>query len=69
VFALSASAALLLASCASMDQDSQPVLLRANRAMGGSDLRTLRYTATGTGGPFSQAHVPGCTGGWFRWRN
>ena len=59
VFTLSASAALLLASCASMEQDGQAVLLRADRAMGGSGLNTLRYTATGTGGTFGQAYVPG----------
>lgn len=59
VFTLSASAALLLASCASMEQDGQSVLLRAERAMGGSNLRTLRYTATGTGGTFGQAYLPG----------
>src|SRR6187431_1535770 len=58
-FTLSASAALLLASCASMEQDAQSVLLRADRAMGGSDLRTLRYTATGSGGIFGQAYVAG----------
>ena len=59
VFTLTASAALLLASCASMEQDAQSVLLRSERAMGGSDLRTLRYTASGTGGIFGQAYVPG----------
>jgi len=59
VFTLSASAALLLASCASMQQDAQSVLLRADRAMGGADLRTLRYTAAGTGATFGQAYVPG----------
>ena len=50
---------MLLASCASMEQDGQSVLLRAERAMGGSNLRTLRYTATGTGGTFGQAYRPG----------
>ena len=59
VFTLSTSAALLLASCASMEQDGQSVLMRANRAMGGADLRTLRYTASGAGGTFGQAYVPG----------
>ena len=59
VFTLSASAALLLASCASMEQDGQAVLARADRAMGGADLRTLRYTAAGTGGTFGQAYLPG----------
>lgn len=61
VVTLAASAALLLASCASMDQDGQSVLMRADKAMGGSDLRTLRYTATGTGATFGQAYVPGQT--------
>jgi glyoxylase-like metal-dependent hydrolase (beta-lactamase superfamily II) len=59
VFTLSTSAALLLASCASMEQDGQAVLLRADRAMGGSDLRTLRYAGSGSGGTFGQAYVPG----------
>ena len=59
VFTLSASAALLLASCASMEQDGQAALARADRAMGGVDLRTLRYTAAGTGGTFGQAYLPG----------
>ena len=59
VFTLSASAALLLASCASMEQDGKSVLLRADRAMGGSGLNTLRYTAAGIGGTFGQAYLPG----------
>ena len=59
VFTLCAGAALLLASCASVEQDAQTVLARAEKAMGGSDLRTLRYTAAGTGGTFGQAYVPG----------
>jgi glyoxylase-like metal-dependent hydrolase (beta-lactamase superfamily II) len=59
VFILSASAALLLASCASMQQDGRAVLLRADTAMGSAGLRTLRYAGSGTGATFGQAYVPG----------
>ena len=59
VFTLAGAAALLLASCASMEQDGQSVLMRADRAMGGAALKTLRYTASGTGATFGQAYLPG----------
>lgn len=60
VFALSgAAAALLLSSCAAMERDAQPVLVQADRAMGGAELRTLRYAGSGTGGTFGQAYQPG----------
>ncbi|MDB5881033.1 MAG: hypothetical protein JWP43_911 [Ramlibacter sp.] len=53
-----AGAALLLASCAHRD-DPQAVLQEADRAMGGSNLKTLRYTASGSGASFGQAYQPG----------
>lgn len=59
VFTLSTTAALLLVSCASMERDGQAVLARADAAMGGSQLRTLRYAGSGTGGTFGQAYLPG----------
>jgi hypothetical protein len=59
VFTLTGAAALLLASCATTEQDAQPVLLRADLAMGGADLRTLRYAGSGTGATFGQAYNPG----------
>jgi glyoxylase-like metal-dependent hydrolase (beta-lactamase superfamily II) len=59
VFTLTGAAALLLASCATTEQDAQPVLLRADLAMGGADLRTLRYAGSGTGATFGQAWQAG----------
>ncbi|MBC5765532.1 MBL fold metallo-hydrolase [Ramlibacter albus] len=54
-----ALAALVLASCASYGPDPQAELKRADAAMGGTNLKSLRYAATGTGGTFGQAFVPG----------
>jgi len=51
-------AALLLASCAHRE-DAQAVLQEADRAMGGANLKTLSYSAAGTGGTFGQAYQPG----------
>lgn len=59
VFTLSGGAALLLAACATTPQDARPVLLRAEQAMGGGQLRTLRYAGSGTGATFGQAYNPG----------
>lgn len=59
LFTFSGAAALLLSSCASIEQDAQAVLLQADKAMGGADLRTLRYSGRGTGGTFGQAYLPG----------
>ncbi len=58
---LFASAALLgLAGCASMaPEDAATVLQRADQAMGGATLKTLRYAGTGTGATFGQAFQPG----------
>lgn len=49
---LAATAALLLASCANMG------LRQADSATGASNIKTLRFTATGTGGVFGQAFRP-----------
>lgn len=56
---VSTAAALLLASCAHVTQDGQAVLSRADQAMGGVGLNTLRYAGTGTGATFGQAYQPG----------
>ncbi len=53
-----AAAALALAACAHRD-DAQMVLEEASRATGGASLKSIRYTATGTGGIFGQAYLPG----------
>jgi glyoxylase-like metal-dependent hydrolase (beta-lactamase superfamily II) len=55
-FAALGSAALLLAGCATMERDAQDVLRMSERAMGGGNLRTLRYAGRGTGGIFGQAY-------------
>ena len=52
------AAAALLASCATRD-DATAVLRQADQAMGGSQLKTLRYAGSGTGGTFGQAYAPG----------
>ena len=53
-----AGAAMLLASCAHRE-DAQATLEETDRAMGGANLKTLSYAASGTGGTFGQAYVPG----------
>src|SRR6478735_7338285 len=60
---VSLAAAGLLAACAHRD-DAGPVLRQAEQAMGGGQLKTLRYAASGTGGTFGQAFQPG--GAWPR---
>ncbi len=64
VFTLSALSALLLTSCATMEQDARPLLLRSDQAMGGAQVRTLRYAGSGSGATFGQAYNPG--GAWPR---
>ncbi len=60
---LAATTALLLAACTSTPLpphvSAGDTLQRADRAMGGAGLKTLRYTASGTGAIFGQAHQPG----------
>jgi glyoxylase-like metal-dependent hydrolase (beta-lactamase superfamily II) len=60
---LAAATALLLVACSSTPMpphvSAGEVLQKAERAMGAAGLKTLRYTATGTGTIFGQAHQPG----------
>jgi glyoxylase-like metal-dependent hydrolase (beta-lactamase superfamily II) len=53
------TAAFVLAACASAPADPATVLRQAEQAMGGANLKTLRFTATGTGATFGQAWQPG----------
>ncbi len=59
---LLAATALLFAACTSTPPtptvSASDTLQRAERAMGAVGLKTLRYSATGTGGIFGQAHLP-----------
>jgi hypothetical protein len=53
-------AVLVLAGCASAPApDATSVLRNAERAMGGTELKTIRFTAGGAGGTFGQAYQPG----------
>lgn len=54
VFALAAA----LAAAQAFAQDATALLRRASAAMGADDLRTLRYTGSGTGASFGQAFKP-----------
>lgn len=54
--------ALGLVACASGPStkvDAQAVLRQAEKAMGGADLKTLRYAGSGSGATFGQAFEPG----------
>jgi glyoxylase-like metal-dependent hydrolase (beta-lactamase superfamily II) len=53
-----ALAAALLGGCASRD-DAPAVLRKAEQAMGGAQLKTLRYAGSGTGTTYGQAFEPG----------
>ena len=55
------ASALWLAGCATQAPapDAKTVLQRAEAAMGGASLRTLRFSGRGTGGTFGQAWQPG----------
>ena len=59
--ALIVSAATLgLVSCAAFRaEDAESVLRRADQAMGGTNLKTIRYAGSGTGGTLGQAYRPG----------
>lgn len=50
---------LALAACASPPPDAPTVLRQAEQAMGGAALKTLRFSASGTGSTFGQAYQPG----------
>lgn len=54
--------ALALMSCATMQtEDAQTALSRADRAMGGAGVKTIRYAGSGTGTTFGQAFQPNMT--------
>ena len=62
ISALAAASALVLSSCATSimgPADTASAIDRAQRAMGGADLKTVRYTASGTGALYGQAYQPG----------
>ncbi len=48
-----------LAGCATPDLDAQAAIARASQAVGVAQLKSLRYSADGTGWTFGQAYVPG----------
>ena len=50
--------AAALAGCASAPPSAADVIARASKAMGASDLKTLRYTGEGEGFTFGQAYLP-----------
>jgi glyoxylase-like metal-dependent hydrolase (beta-lactamase superfamily II) len=50
--------ALSLPGVAIAADDAEALLRRADRAMGGTDLKTLRFSASGTGATFGQAFKP-----------
>ncbi len=53
-------AAFALVACATFRaEDAESVLRRADQAMGGATLKTIRYAGSGTGGTFGQAYRPG----------
>ncbi|HET7525933.1 MAG TPA: MBL fold metallo-hydrolase [Burkholderiaceae bacterium] len=54
-----ALAAAVIVGCASTPVDPDAAIARANQAMGGSNLKSIRYAAEGTGYTFGQAFVPG----------
>ena len=49
----------MLAGCASTGDDATATLSRSAQAMGSTGLKTLRYSANGTGFTFGQAYTPG----------
>jgi glyoxylase-like metal-dependent hydrolase (beta-lactamase superfamily II) len=51
--------AAAVGGCATPDLDGSAAIARAEQAMGGAQLRTMRYSAAGTGYTFGQAYVPG----------
>ena len=53
------AAALLLAACAHRGDDARTVLQKADQAMGGNGLKTLRYSGSGSANAFGQAYRPG----------
>ena len=62
---LAAVAAAVVMGCAT-PVDGAATIARANQAMGGNDLKSIRYTAEGTGYTFGQAFVPTAPPNWTR---
>ena len=59
---LLAASALLLASCATVPTDDAPsALSHADRAMGGANVKSIRFAGNGTGATFGQAFQPNMT--------
>jgi glyoxylase-like metal-dependent hydrolase (beta-lactamase superfamily II) len=59
---LLAASALVLASCATVPTDDVPsALSRADRAMGGANVKSIRFAGNGTGATFGQAFQPNMT--------
>ena len=54
-----ALATAVVMGCATPSVDGEATIARASQAMGGSNLKSIRYTADGTGYTFGQAFVPG----------
>jgi len=52
-------AAVALLGCATPDLDANAAITRAEQAMGGARLTSIRYAAEGIGYTFGQAFVPG----------
>ena len=50
--------AALAVGCATPDVDAPAAIARAEQAMGGATLKSIRYSADGTGYTFGQAYVP-----------
>ena len=57
--ALMPLAAVALLGCATVDLDANASIARAEQAMGGAQLASIRYAAEGIGYTFGQAFVPG----------
>ena len=51
--------ATVVIGCATPSVDGEATIARASQAMGGANLKSIRYAAEGTGYTFGQAFVPG----------
>ena len=56
LFSLSAVVLALASAGVTAADDAEALLRRAERAMGGAEIKTLRFTASGTGATFGQAY-------------
>ena len=50
--------AAVFVGCATPSVDGEATIARANQAMGGNNLKSIRYSTEGTGYTFGQAFVP-----------